>query len=78
MRDGFPTVFVIENGNKARAIRVEQGQKTGDLIEITRGLETGKAVVTEGAGFLADGDTVRVVAPTTGAAAKPQTAGSQP
>lgn len=78
MRDGFPTVFVIENGNKARAIRVEQGQKTGDLVEITRGLETGKAVVTEGAGFLADGDTVRVVAPTTSAAAKPQTAGSQP
>lgn len=75
MRDGFPTVFVIENGNKARSLRVEQGQKTGDLVEVTQGLNAGQAVVTEGAGFLADGDIVRAVAPSAGRAAP---AGAQP
>lgn len=71
MRDGFPTVFVVEGGNKVRSVRVEQGQKNGGLVEITKGLENAKAVVSEGAGFLADGDQVRVVAPT-------QTKGAQP
>lgn len=64
MRDGFPTVFVIEKGNTAHAVRVEQGQKTGNLVEIKAGLAGGQAVVIEGAGFLAEGDVVRIVAPT--------------
>ena len=37
------------------------GRRVGDRIEITRGLDATARVVAAGGGFLADGDTVRVV-----------------
>jgi HlyD family secretion protein len=61
LREGFAFVFRIE-GHKVAQTKVAVGRRAGDLIEITAGLDEGAAVVAQGAGFLADGDTVRVVA----------------
>jgi hypothetical protein len=61
LREGFAFVFRIE-GDKVAQTKVAVGRRAGDLIEITAGLDEGAAVVAQGAGFLADGDTVRVVA----------------
>lgn len=61
LREGFAFVFRIE-GEKVAQTKVAVGRRAGDLIEITAGLDRGAAVVAQGAAFLADGDTVRVVA----------------
>ena len=60
LRDGFPTVFVVEDGI-ARMARIKRGSTDHGLVEVRDGLEEGAQVVTRGAGFLADGDPVRVV-----------------
>jgi RND family efflux transporter MFP subunit len=67
LRDGFAYVFRIE-GSKVRQAKVETGRRQGDRVEVKAGLQAGEPVVTQGVGFLADGDTVRVVAAPAGAA----------
>ena len=61
LRDGFSYVFKLGADNQVTQAKVEVGQRVGERIEITAGLEAGVRVVASGAGFLADGDTVRVV-----------------
>lgn len=61
LRDGFAYVFRIE-GTKVRQLKVEAGRRQGDRVEIRAGLKGGEAVVQQGVGFLADGDTVKVAA----------------
>jgi multidrug efflux pump subunit AcrA (membrane-fusion protein) len=41
--------------------RVRTGQTAKGLVEIVDGVKDGEQVVAEGAGFLGDGDRVRVV-----------------
>ncbi len=66
LRDGFSWVFRIDGTDgglgKVTPIKVDTGRQSGDRIEITGGLPAGTRVVNSGAGFLADGDTVRIVA----------------
>lgn len=73
-RDGFNHVLVLQPDQRVRAIKVETGRRVGDRVEIKTELPTDAKVVVQGAGFLNDGDLVRVVeAPTAagnGAAAK--------
>jgi RND family efflux transporter MFP subunit len=66
-REGFSYVFRIGADQKVQQVKVSTGRRVGERIEITGGLEAGARVVAQGAGFLADGDLVRVVQ---GAAAK--------
>jgi RND family efflux transporter MFP subunit len=61
-RDGHSYVFVHTEGDRVALTRVELGRRLGERVEITAGLDAGARVVASGAGFLADGDTVRVVA----------------
>jgi RND family efflux transporter MFP subunit len=61
-RDGFSYVFLLAPGDKVALTKVSVGRRVGDRIEITGGLDNDARVVAGGAGFLADGDTVRVVA----------------
>ncbi len=61
MRDGFGYVFVMGAEDRVRRVRVGTGRRLGDRIEVTAGLAAGARVVHEGAGFLNDGDKVRVV-----------------
>lgn len=60
LRDGFPTVFTVDAQSIVHQQRVQTAGKDGDFVEVT-GLKNGTQVVVEGAGFLADGDKVRVV-----------------
>jgi RND family efflux transporter MFP subunit len=61
LRDGFSYVFQLAPDNKVRQVQVGVGRRVGERIEITRGLDAQARVVASGVGFLADGDTVRVV-----------------
>jgi RND family efflux transporter MFP subunit len=60
-REGFSYVFRVGADRKVQQLKVEAGRRVGDRIEIIAGLEPAARVVAQGAGFLADGDTVRVV-----------------
>jgi len=61
LRDGFTYVFLLDKQNKVRLTKVAVGQRLGDQIEIVDGIVADTQVVASGAGFLADGDRVRVV-----------------
>lgn len=61
-RDGHAYVFTLDDRKVAHRVRVGTGTKVGGQVEIVEGLKAGDAVVEQGAGFLGDGDTVRVVA----------------
>ncbi len=65
LRDGFSYVFQVGPEGKVRQVKVGVGQRNGDRIAVTGGLDAQANVVAQGAGFLADGDTVRVVPSTT-------------
>jgi len=62
LRDGFPGVFTVDAQGKAQQRRIETGNAEGGWTEVRAGLKPGERVVVEGAGFLTDGDPVRVVA----------------
>jgi RND family efflux transporter MFP subunit len=62
LRDGFPTVFAVDASGIARARRVRTGARNADAVEVLDGPKPGERVAVRGAGFLADGDRVRVVA----------------
>ena len=61
LRDGFSYVLRIGDDAKVVQTKVAVGRRSGDRVEITGGLDVGARVVATGGGFLADGDTVRVV-----------------
>lgn len=77
LRDGFSYAFRLEKDQKVAMIKVETGRRAGDRIEITAGLDPAARVVASGVGFLADGDTVRVVATAPAAAKAPAAAASR-
>lgn len=78
LRDGFATLYTIavkDGATVAQARRVRTGMREGAHVELLDGPKPGQPVVVKGAGFLGDGDAVRVVpagpaaaAPATGAA----------
>ncbi len=61
LRDGFNFVFVLGDDNKVAQTKVQIGGAANNTIEVTAGLREGDRVVTQGAAFLNDQDTVRVV-----------------
>lgn len=67
-RDGHSYVFTSQDRQSVQRRRVRTGQTAQGRVEIIEGLKTGEQVVAEGAGFLGDGDRVRVVAATEAAA----------
>jgi RND family efflux transporter MFP subunit len=63
VRDGYPYVFSVDaRSSVARRLKVRTGERVGDVVEVLQGLKAGERVVVQGAGFLSDGDHVRVVA----------------
>jgi RND family efflux transporter MFP subunit len=74
LRDGFSYVLRVGPDSKVSEIKVTVGQRLGDRIEITGGLDANARVVASGGGFLSDGDLVRVVDAGAQAAAKPSAA----
>ena len=61
LRDGFSYVLRVGPDSKVSETKVTVGQRLGDRIEITGGLDANARVVASGGGFLSDGDLVRVV-----------------
>jgi RND family efflux transporter MFP subunit len=69
LREGFSYVFRIEPAAASpgqlatvREVKVGSGRRHGERVEISSGLAAGEMVVASGGAFLADGDTVRLVA----------------
>jgi RND family efflux transporter MFP subunit len=60
-QDGYTYVFVVSEQQLVVRRRVETGAVRDKQIEIVSGLEPGERIVDKGAGFLKDGDRVRVV-----------------
>jgi RND family efflux transporter MFP subunit len=60
-REGFAYVFRLDAGNRVVQTKIGIGRRVGERIEVTDGLPPEAQVVASGAGFLADGDVVRVV-----------------
>lgn len=62
LREGFAYVFRIEGEDHVAQTKVVPGRRIGDRVEIVDGLKPDARIVATGAGFLADGDLVKVVA----------------
>jgi len=62
LRDGFSYVLRVGADAKLIEVKVKVGRHVGDRVEVTSGVDASTRVVASGGGFLADGDTVRVVA----------------
>ncbi|MBN3887736.1 MAG: efflux RND transporter periplasmic adaptor subunit [Nostoc sp. JL31] len=59
--DASVIVFILSDENTVRSQKVELGDPgNGDTVEIKSGLQLGDRVVVDGAGYLKDGDLVRV------------------
>jgi HlyD family secretion protein len=59
-RDGYAFVYLIGKDDIARLTRVETGSRQRGLVEIIGGLPADARVVGTGAGFVKDGDLVRI------------------
>ena len=68
VRDGFSYVFVMGAEQRVQMRKVRTGRRVADRVEVLSGLDANAPVAVRGAGFLNDGDLVRVVAPTAPAA----------
>lgn len=70
-REGQAGVYVLGDNSTVRFVRIGSGARVGPSLAVTSGLTAGQRVVLSGAGFLGDGDRVRVVqaAPAASAAA---------
>jgi HlyD family secretion protein len=60
-QDGYTYVFVVSDQQRVARRRVETGAVHDTQIEIVAGVQPGERIVDKGAGFLKDGDHVRVV-----------------
>ncbi|MDX3904860.1 MAG: efflux RND transporter periplasmic adaptor subunit [Pigmentiphaga sp.] len=61
MREAFNYVFVVGPDNRVAQRKVQTGRRDGDRVEILEGLKPDERVAVRGAGFLTDGDLVRIV-----------------
>jgi len=59
-RDGYPFVFVVSADHVAHMKRIETGMRLRGLVEVTAGLAPSDQVVGIGAGFVKDGERVRI------------------
>ena len=60
VRDGFSYLFSVKPDQRISQLKVQTGRLAGDRVEIKSGLSADTRVVVKGAGFLNDGDLVRV------------------
>ena len=60
LRDGFNYIFVVGADQHVQRIKVDTGRLVGDRLEILTALKPNTNIVSSGAGFLNDGDLVRL------------------
>jgi multidrug efflux pump subunit AcrA (membrane-fusion protein) len=61
VRDGYSYVFVVNDKQGVERRRIETGTVRKGRVEVISGLQSTDRVVERGAGFLKDGDRIRVV-----------------
>ncbi|MDE1151588.1 MAG: efflux RND transporter periplasmic adaptor subunit [Micavibrio sp.] len=61
IQNGYSYVFTLGDGGKVAKVRVETGRRMENLVEIRGGITPDVSVAVKGAGFLNDGDTVKVM-----------------
>lgn len=61
LREGFSYVLRVGPDHRVAQLKVQTGRLAGDRIEIVGGLPPDARIVAKGAGFLNDGDLVRIV-----------------
>jgi len=59
-RDGQPFVYTLDEHGVAHLRRIETGDRQSGVVEVTGGLPAGSVVIATGAGFVKDGERVRV------------------
>jgi RND family efflux transporter MFP subunit len=59
-------VFIVDQASHARFRPVTTGSRTSDMVAVLSGLTSGERVVIQGAGFLTDGDLVKIIPATAG------------
>jgi hypothetical protein len=69
-RDGYAFVYTVGADSIARLKRVETGARQNGLVEVSSGLNPEARVVATGAGFVKDGDFVRIAPVTANRGAK--------
>jgi len=60
VRDGFSYVFRLNADQRVSQIKLQIGRRAGDRVEVLEGLTADAVLVASGAGFLNDGDLVKV------------------
>ena len=70
VRDGFSYVFVLGTDQRVQQRKVQTGRRLADRVEVLSGIEAQASIAVRGAGFLNDGDLVRVVAPDAGTSSR--------
>lgn len=60
VRDGFNFVFRLNPDNRVSQVKVQTGRLAGERVEVLSGLTPDARIVVNGAGFLNDGDLVRL------------------
>lgn len=62
IRDGHSSLFLLKENQKVQQIAVNTGRRQGKFIEILQGIiKAGDQIVVRGAGFLNDGDLVKII-----------------
>lgn len=61
VREAFSYVFRVGDDGRVSQLKVDTGRRIGDRVEVIAGLDAAARVVVTGAGFLNEGDLVRVV-----------------
>lgn len=69
VRDGFSYVFRLNADQRVNQIKVALGRRSGDRVEVLDGVGPDSVLIASGAGFLNDGDLVKVVSAQSAAAA---------
>lgn len=60
LRDGRSSVFRVNEDGTVTQVEVDTGRREGAVVEIRNGLTASETVAVRGAGFLVDGDRVRI------------------
>lgn len=60
VRDGFSYVFRLNPDQRVSQVKLQIGRRVGDRVEVLDGISADAVLVASGAGFLNDGDMVKV------------------
>jgi RND family efflux transporter MFP subunit len=61
VRDGFSYVYKVGPDNRVKQVKVQTGRLVGNQVELVEGVKLEDRLVASGAGFLSEGDLVKVV-----------------